>query len=208
MAPRTGGSPWRRRECVLVDLDILCILPVVTKRSYRHALRDARAELARLFRHREQLERRIERTRRAVIALQKIDGDRAEQELMHDIGERRPGLTEAVRYVLMGASRPMDPVDVRDELESVGYDIGSSPNVLTNVHTVLRRLRDSHEAKQVGKIANSKTAKKEGYRYTDIKFWWGRYAVPKGWTIYPDKRLLKEWRERAVAESAAPLQKE
>jgi len=170
----------------------------MTKTSYRQALKDARVELRRLFQEREKLERRIVKTKQSVLALQRMTDETHTGEFLSDIAERRVGLTDAVRSVLMASTRPLAPLDIRNKLEGIGYDIGTSPNVLNSVHTVVRRLRDSGEVKQVGRKADSKWAKEKGYRFTAIGYWWGEYGLPAGWTVYPDKRLQKEWKRKGI----------
>jgi hypothetical protein len=162
-------------------------------------LADARSDLRKLFQERERLERRIVQTRQSVIALQRmIEGVVPIGDGMNSIGDRNVGLTEAVRLVLEAAAGPLEPTGVRNKLETVGYDIGSSPHVLNNVHTVLGRLAKSGQVKQIARriIGKSKTAKKaiaNGARFNAIAYLWGGYAIPKGWTTYPDKRLQKQW---------------
>lgn len=56
------------------------------------------------------------------------------------------GLTEACRLVLRNAGAPMTAVQVRDRLETIGFDTDRYANGLAAIHTVLKRLRESGEA--------------------------------------------------------------
>jgi hypothetical protein len=56
------------------------------------------------------------------------------------------GLTDACRVVLRGAGHPMTPVEVRDRLQAIGFDLSKYSSSLAAIHTVLKRLRDAREA--------------------------------------------------------------
>ena len=126
----------------------------MAKRSaYSQALREARRELLRLFRQREEIERKIARAKQTVVSLGRMcddetDGNKA---MLRHAAEGGMGLTDAIRTALMASERPLDPMDVRSALETVGYDIGSSPNTLVSIHTILGRLAAKGEIKQIGK---------------------------------------------------------
>ena len=55
------------------------------------------------------------------------------------------GLTDAIRLVVRGAGVPMTPVDVRDRLHAIGFDVSKYANDLAAVHTILKRLNQSGE---------------------------------------------------------------
>lgn len=57
------------------------------------------------------------------------------------------GLTEACRVVLRGAGVPMTPVDVRDRLLAIGFDLSPYASPLAAIHTVLKRLNESGEVR-------------------------------------------------------------
>lgn len=54
------------------------------------------------------------------------------------------GLTDAVRLVVRRGV-PMTPVDVRDGLLAIGFDLSKYANELAAVHTILKRLNQSGE---------------------------------------------------------------
>ena len=59
------------------------------------------------------------------------------------------GLTDACRTLLRAAGRPLTPVEVRDRLAAVGFDLSRYANALAAVHTVVKRLAESGEAAPV-----------------------------------------------------------
>lgn len=169
------------------------------------ALRDARAELKDLFVQREELERRIARTRQSVIALGRLCPESTYRENMkHNLieSERVTGLTNAVRLTVMAATVPIKSDHVRKELEAVGFDTGTSPNVHRSIHTILGRLCESGEIIEVGQ--RIKSGREKGL-VSRTAFWYGQWSIPKGWSRFPDKRLQKHWAKiasRAKAEKA------
>lgn len=61
------------------------------------------------------------------------------------------GLTDACRAVLRNAGKPMTPLEVRDRLAAVGFDLSRYSNVLASIHTVLKRLNQSGELRFVAR---------------------------------------------------------
>jgi hypothetical protein len=57
------------------------------------------------------------------------------------------GLTDACRVVLKGAGHPMTPIEVRDRLEAIGFDLSKYSSSLAAIHTVLKRLGEAGEVK-------------------------------------------------------------
>lgn len=67
------------------------------------------------------------------------------------------GLTDACRVVLRAAGHPMTPMEVRDRLEGIGFDLSKYSSSLAAIHTVLKRLSEAREvhfvALESGKFA-------------------------------------------------------
>jgi len=55
------------------------------------------------------------------------------------------GLTDACRAILQNAGKPMTPIDVRNRLAAVGFDLSRYSNDLAAIHTVLKRLNQAGE---------------------------------------------------------------
>jgi hypothetical protein len=75
------------------------------------------------------------------------------------------GLTDACRMVLRHGE-PMTPVAVRDRLASIGIDMSKYANDLAAVHTILKRLNSSGEARFIPRAPGS-------HQYV-----WNRPATP------------------------------
>jgi hypothetical protein len=131
-------------------------------RRYAEALADARAELEALLATRDELEVRIARVRQSIAALAALCNEPAQPEL---------GLTDAVRSVLRGSVEALAPTDVKERVEALGVKLSSHSNALASVHTVLRRLAQSGEARST-----------QGYGAKTV-FWWQRpVRVVPVWT--------------------------
>ena len=59
------------------------------------------------------------------------------------------GLTDAIRLVMRGSGVPLTPVDVRDRLRAMGFDVGKYTNDLAAVHTILKRLNEAQEVRVI-----------------------------------------------------------
>ena len=89
------------------------------------------------------------------LGAQRRDIDKRLAQLAHTIGTLSRllgltptvpmGLTDAIRLVMRGAGVPMTPVDIRDRLHAIGFDVSKYSNDLAAVHTILKRLNASGE---------------------------------------------------------------
>ena len=61
------------------------------------------------------------------------------------------GLTDACRSVLQAAGHPLTAIEVRDQLQAMGFDVARYANDLAAIHTVLKRLTDGGEAEFVAR---------------------------------------------------------
>ena len=96
------------------------------------------------------------------------------------------GLTDAIRIVMRGGV-PMTPVEVRNRLKAIGFDVSKYVNDLAAVHTILKRLNDSGELRFIPREAGK-------HQYT-----LNRAAVP----IVLSKDIVKAMYENAAERDAA-----
>ena len=167
--------------------------------SYRRALADAQKELRGLFRKQEEMERQIARLRQTIAAIGRVcepDATHNAQARTRDSTIRGVGLTDAVRTALMSTRRPLHAVEIRDMLETVGYDPGSSPHTLISIHTALRRLFQSGEVKAVG--VREKRGPDKG-RFNRIGYWWGEWGIPTPWSVCDPQAIHRKREKRTAA---------
>jgi hypothetical protein len=107
--------------------------------TYRAALDIALREYETLLRQKADLDARLAQVAESVGTLTRLCGY---------IPTVPYGLTEACKTALRCAGAPMTPVQVRDRLQSTGFDIARYSNPLAAIHTVLRRLTESGEARR------------------------------------------------------------
>jgi hypothetical protein len=123
----------------------------VSKPDYKEALEQAKAELTMLHAEKEKLTKRIgdiERHMTEVVAgikgLARLCDQQVTKELLSGnglplIGET--GLSNAVKFALQTTNQAMSPVEVRETLRSLGFDISKyKTDFLATLHTVLKRL--------------------------------------------------------------------
>ena len=108
--------------------------------DYRRALDAACREYEELGRQRTELDARLTHLAQSIGTLLKLCGFTPSVPF---------GLTDTCRMVLRNAGVPMSPIEVRDRLEAIGCDLTKYSNELAAIHTVLRRLNESGEARAI-----------------------------------------------------------
>jgi hypothetical protein len=108
--------------------------------EYRHALDAASREYQQLAQQRAELDRRMAQLAQTIGSLNRLCG------YTPTVGV---GLTDACRMVLNAAGHPLTAVEVRQQLEAMGFDVSKYSNDLAPIHTVLKRLTESDEVRFV-----------------------------------------------------------
>lgn len=108
--------------------------------EYRKALEAAIHEYETLGEQRRGIDRRLAELSQTIATLSRLLGFSPTVPL---------GLTDAVRMVLRGAGVPTTPMQIRDRLSGMGFDMTRYTNQLAAVHTILKRLNDSGEARLI-----------------------------------------------------------
>ncbi len=131
----------------------------MTQETYREALRAAIRDLSALMSQREELDtkrdeldRNIFQLREGLFGLAILCGTDTNQlakrypELFPDLISPDVGLTDAVRKAMASKRNFVSPVEVKDRLARMGFDVTKHKNILASIHTVLKRLVASEEA--------------------------------------------------------------
>jgi len=123
----------------------------MTKDYYKKALEAARKELSELEAERTKLDKRINELRQGIVGLTALAQDEESGEkpqtmmdVLTGVGVET-GLTDATRMITGAFGFPMTPVQVRDSLLKLGYDLSGYSNVVASLHTIMKRLRDKGE---------------------------------------------------------------
>lgn len=130
----------------------------MTKETYQSALNAAIKDLAELMSQREELDTKREELDRDIFQLREglfglaiLCGTDTNQlakeypELFPDLISPDVGLTDAVRKALASKHTFVSPVEVKDRLAEMGFDITKHKNILASIHTILKRLHTSEE---------------------------------------------------------------
>ena len=112
----------------------------MTTDQYRSALDAAVREYEKLGEQRREIDERLAQLAQTIGTLNRLCG------LVPTVFW---GLTDACRVVLKGGGRPMAPMEVRDRLMAIGFDLSKYANSLAAIHTVLKRLAEAGELRSV-----------------------------------------------------------
>jgi len=179
----------------------------MTSTDYRRVLTAARRDLDALYRDREELERKIARLRQTIISLGALTKESPQLEKKKKWFRENEPLTEAVMNVIMASEVPVSATEIKESLEELGYDIGST-NPLASVWSVLRRLEQrrwgdhpyirqwvSEEVRPWGK------GKRHQVR---VGWWWGDRKPAGNWKRYesPMKARSKKKADAKTEDSA------
>jgi hypothetical protein len=153
----------------------------MNRKRLKRDLKLAQDALLRLCNQRDDLDREIARTRQYVQTLWIMSEPRppysSENTLHAAIGNN---LTEAVRVTVMASTKPLNAIEIRDQVIRFGFDITSS-NPLASVYSVLKRLIEQGEIYSVYRLFPDG----EPQIFTRA-YWWGdgeNYKLPKGWVL-------------------------
>ena len=113
--------------------------------SYRAALDAALREYETLLQQKADLDARLAQVAESVGTLTRLCGYTPTVAY---------GLTDACKTSLRCGGAPMTPLEVRDRLQSTGFDINRYSNPLAAIHTVLRRLTESGDVRR--RVSGSK----------------------------------------------------
>jgi hypothetical protein len=114
--------------------------------DYRRALDAATTEYEALGAQRREIDQRLAQLSQSIATLTRLLG----------LTPTVPfGLTDAIRMIVRGAGVPMTPVEVRDRLHAIGFDISKYANDLAAVHTILKRLNESGEIRFLARPGGS-----------------------------------------------------
>jgi len=125
----------------------------MTSDSYKKALEDLKRELRDLVSKRDDANAGIDRVKHGITGLANMlptpdDAMSQLDEMNEIIGPS--GLTDAIRRVLRAAGkRGLTPVQTREALTYSGFDLTGYSNPLSAIHTILKRLVTSSEAKAI-----------------------------------------------------------
>src|SRR4051812_1655259 len=154
----------------------------MTHDDYRKALESASREYEALAEKRREIDQRVAELAQTIGTLAKLLGLTPTVPL---------GLTDAVRLVVRGAGVPMTPVEVRDRLTAIGFDVSKYVNDLAAVHTILKRLNDAGELRFIARTAGK-------HQYT-----WNRPVTPVVLTKDVLQRMYENTAEREAAAAAS-----
>ena len=106
----------------------------MTSETYKKALDAAREELFTVTTQQELSAQHIAKLRHTITQLERLIGE-TPTILRPDMG-----ISQACREILEAFTEPMTPVEIKQELQGSGYDLSRFNNVMSTIHSALKRL--------------------------------------------------------------------
>lgn len=132
--------------------------------DYRRALDAALREQEQLTQQQQAIEQRLAQLSQTIGTLTRLCGGTPQVAL---------GLTDACRSVLKAAGVPLTAIQVRDRLVTMGFDTAQYSNDLAAIHTVLKRLAESRDARVLWHTPVAGVQTKPTYVWTPYE--WSSY---------------------------------
>ena len=108
--------------------------------DFKESLEAAKVELSHLqqelgscLKEQTRLEKKIVAVRQMIVGFSDALGEKF-------VEEDSLGLTDAIRQAYKTAGGKLAPTDLKDRLESIGYDTSKYGNLMASVHSVINRL--------------------------------------------------------------------
>jgi endonuclease III len=126
----------------------------MTRPAYSQAYETAKLDLLKQLQKRDQIDKQILKLKQTVKALGDLCGappDEVEKLLLIEgfAINSTMGFTEAIRRLFRMHQKALNPVEIRDDLLKIG--IGREQvNLLSSIHTVLRRMVEAGEIEKTG----------------------------------------------------------
>ncbi|MGZ4897236.1 MAG: hypothetical protein ACXVJ0_12180 [Candidatus Angelobacter sp.] len=121
----------------------------MARETYKQAYATAKLDLLQQLQKRDDLEQKIRKLKQTVKALGELCGADPEEidKLLLAEGfaiEAKPGFTEAIRRLFRIHQKALSPTDIREDLLKMAICVGQV-NLLSSIHTVLRRMAEAGE---------------------------------------------------------------
>ena len=121
----------------------------MARETYKQAYAAAKDDLLQQLQKRDALEQKIRKLKQTVKALGELCGADPEEidKLLMVEGfalDAKPGFTDSIRRLFRIHQTALSPTDVREDLVKMGIGVGQV-NLLSSIHTVLRRMAEAGE---------------------------------------------------------------
>ncbi len=120
----------------------------VARRNDHASLDGARAALRAALEQRKQMDKKIANLKQKIVALARRCEENPAEAIGLELADQM-GMTDSCRIVLEVAEKELSPVEVRDQLESIGLTSTRYGNLLASIHTTLKRIVARGEAEKV-----------------------------------------------------------
>jgi hypothetical protein len=129
---------------------------------YRQQIGRALRDLMQCVKQRREIDQQMSKLRNLIIANANLLPEAERAVFIQQANESFAGFTDSIREIFRTHVNGLTPIQVRDKLLELGFDLNSQSNPMASIHTVIRRLESAGEIEERRSPEGEKTFRLTG----------------------------------------------
>lgn len=129
---------------------------------YRQQIGRALHDLMHCVKQKREIEQWMSKLRNLIIANANLLPEAERAVFIQQANESFAGFTDSIREIFRTHVDGLTPIQVRDKLLELGFDLNSQSNAMASIHSVIRRLKNAGEIEERRNREGEKTFRLTG----------------------------------------------
>ncbi len=129
---------------------------------YRQQIGRALRDLMQCAKQKREITKRMSKLRNLIIANANLLPEAERAVFIQQASESFAGFTDSIREIFRTHVNGLTPIQVRDKLLELGFDLDSQSNPMASIHSVIRRLENAGEIEERRSPRGEKTFRLTG----------------------------------------------
>jgi hypothetical protein len=130
--------------------------------SYRQQIGRALRDLMQCVKEKREIDQRMSKLRSLIVANANLLPEAERAVFTRRANESFAGFTDSIREIFRTHVNGLTPIQVRDKLLELGFDLNSQSNPMASIHSVIRRLESAGEIEERRNLEGEKTFRLTG----------------------------------------------
>ena len=130
--------------------------------SYRQQIGRALRDLMQCVKQKREIDQRMSKLRHLIVANANLLPEAERAVFIQRANESFAGFTDSIREIFRTHVNGLTPIQVRDKLLELGFDLNSQSNPMASIHSVIRRLESAGEIEERRNLEGEKTFRLTG----------------------------------------------